>query len=76
MGCEDQNCTDSSWCAWRYINTIRPFSWAFEDRYINGNGNYPEISCIRDSPYPQKSAYSVTSLFFSFSRLVCLDHRL
>ena len=31
----NKNWTDSSRCAWCYINTIQPISWAFKDRYIN-----------------------------------------
>ena len=30
------------------------------------NGNYPEISRIRDSPYPQISVYSVRSFILFF----------
>ena len=37
----------------------KTFSWAFEET----NGNCPEIRCFRDSPYPQKSAYSVSLVF-------------
>ena len=49
------------------FNTIQSFSWGFKmDISI-------EISSIMDSPYPRKSVYSVRS-FFSFSRLVYLDH--
>ena len=53
------------------INTIQLFSWAFEDGDINGN--YPEI--VLETAHILSKVLSVRS-FFSFSRLVCLDHRL